>query len=275
MLERMPGFFGGFFGGFFDGLPGRFGHAQSTVLRTQHPFPRRMGAGAEKLGLPHRLTRSGCIPARAFRHRRACPPTHTRRGQIRLSLKPHQPQRNTVLFRRQAQPSRRGEIERARITRNLPDHAHQVAAFEPLFEGKQRIFGSIRLDTDQPLAPFFGKPVEIGASVHCNRAAVLHPEHLAQIFRLGQSMFLLTRNRSGRTQRIARQGHRQPCPAGITRACKNLAVQRLVSKTRTPPRLALSRKKRLRQSSDVHTGEVQNGRRVRPGRRSRLGHRNR
>jgi|GEM_PF-5713799 len=271
MLERMPGFFGGF----ISGVLGRFGHAQSTALRTQLPFPRSMGAGAEEFGLPHGLAGRSCIPARAFRHRRARPPTHPRRGQIRLSLKPHQPQRNTVLFRRQAQPSRSGEIERARIACNLPDHAHQIAALEPLFEGKQCIFGSIRLDTDQPLAPFFGKPVKIGASVHGNRAAVLHPKDLPQIFRLGQIILLFTRNCPGKTQRIARQGKRQPCPAGITRAGKNLAMQRLVSKTRTPPRLALPRKKGFRQSSDIHTGEVRNGRRVRPGRRSRLGHRNR
>ncbi len=69
-----------------------------------------------------------------------------------MRLQPHKPQRDTVLFCRKAEAARCSEIERARVPRNLPDHAGKIAAFEPLFEREESVFRGLGFDMDQSVA---------------------------------------------------------------------------------------------------------------------------
>lgn len=175
-----------------------------------------------------------------------------------------------MALRRQTKSARGGEIERARVASNLSDNTGEITAFEPLFQRKQSILRRARLDTNHPLTPLLRQAMEIRSSAQFHRAFVLHPQKLAQVLRLSQSApCRALRNRSGKIQSIARQSQRQPCPAAIATAGKNLAMQGLIAQTGTPARLPL-----FRERAHIRCRETGIGRRLRPGKRGRFGHRN-
>lgn len=57
-----------------------------------------------------------------------------------------------MLLRGQAESARGGEIEAARIARDLPDDAGEIAAAQAFLKREQRVFGRTRGDVNQPLA---------------------------------------------------------------------------------------------------------------------------
>ncbi|MEM9310290.1 MAG: hypothetical protein AAGA34_02495 [Pseudomonadota bacterium] len=80
-----------------------------------------------------------------------------------------------MLFSGQAKPTRCGKIETAWIADDLSDHASKVFATHTLFEREKRVFGSLGLNMDQPIAPFTGKPMEVGPTTLLDGSALLHP----------------------------------------------------------------------------------------------------
>lgn len=147
-----------------------------------------------------------------------------------------------MLLRCEAEPTRSGEIQRARIASDFTQHERQVAATQPLFQCEQRVLRSPGFDVDQPVAQFGWKPVTIGAPGQSHRCTILHPQQLAPV--------LLRRAGSpGHFQRIARQGERQPRPARLIAACKNLAV-RGRGQARPPVRQAGTQQRRSTLASD-------------------------
>lgn len=139
-----------------------------------------------------------------------------------------------MLFRSKAEAARCGEVERARITGDLSDHAGQIAAPHPFFESKERIFGRFRLDMDQPVSQVGRQSGAKGAARTLDRPPVLHPQHLTAILHLCQRVFALP---ACHLQRVTRQRQREPRPARIIGMGEYLAMQRLIGKTRTPARL--------------------------------------
>lgn len=55
---------------------------------------------------------------------------------------------------REAQSARGGEIERARIARDLSDDKGQIAATQPLFKREQGVFGFVCSNVDQAVLQF-------------------------------------------------------------------------------------------------------------------------
>lgn len=80
-----------------------------------------------------------------------------------------------MFFRSQAEPARSGEIERFGIARNLPNHTGQIAAFEPFFQRKQRVFRRFGSNMDHPVTQISGQSVEIGPPGKPDCVAILHP----------------------------------------------------------------------------------------------------
>lgn len=154
----------------------------------------------------------------------------------------------------QAQAARSGEIKRARIADNLPDHAGQVAAFEPLLQREQRVLRGLGLDMDQPVAQFLWQTVAVWSPAALDCAGILNPQDLTPIIDLGQRVLHIARHPRLCFQGIARQSQRQPRPARITGIRKNLAVQWLLGQARPPARLA-----RLGQGSDVARRQTRSG----------------
>lgn len=140
-----------------------------------------------------------------------------------------------MAFGGQAQTSRRGEGQRARIASNLADNADQIAASEPFFECEQRILWRSSGDMNQTVTQIGWQALHTGPPAQPDRHAILHPQHLATIIIL-----------ACRSKRIARQGKRQPCSARLAAGCKNLGVQRLLFQTRTPARIRSPGGKRAR-----------------------------
>ncbi len=96
-----------------------------------------------------------------------------------------------MLFRGKAETARGGKIEAARIASNLSDHAGQIAAPQPLLQGKQGIFGRFRFDMDQPFAQIGGQAVNIWAAAALDRASILHPQHVSPIIGFGERIWRL------------------------------------------------------------------------------------
>ena len=78
--------------------------------------------------------------------------------------------------RHQAQPARRGKIERPRIARNFADHESEVATAQPLFKREQGVLHPINRDMDQAVAQGFGQTRPIGPTRQTDRRLVLHPQ---------------------------------------------------------------------------------------------------
>ena len=80
-----------------------------------------------------------------------------------------------MFFRCEAETARSDEIESARIADDLPDHAGKVATSEPLLQREQGVFGTRRLDMDEPVAQFTRKTLRVRTSTALDCAGVLNP----------------------------------------------------------------------------------------------------
>lgn len=114
-----------------------------------------------------------------------------------------------MLFRRQAEPARGGEIERAGVSRHFADHEGQIAAPQAFFQCEQRILRTGCGNMDQAVTQRRGQTRMIGPSGQTQRRLVLHPQPGTVI--PGQC-------------RIARQRQRQARAAGIAGTGEHLAV---------------------------------------------------
>lgn len=112
-------------------------------------------------------------------------------------------------FGRQSEPARGGEIEFARIARQLADHESQVAAAHPLFEREQRIGGPGGEDVDQSPSPILGQAGAIGQSAQLRGAGILDPQYAALVRDIGQFAAMQV------APAIVRQGERQARPARL------------------------------------------------------------
>ena len=223
-----------------------------------------MAAGAEQFGLPARRAGRIGVPARARRGVARHLPPHAGGRQVAFGIEADEEQRHAVPFARQAQPARGGEVERARIARQLPDHRGKVAAAHRLFQREQHVLRILRLDMDQPVAQPFRQAGAIGAPGQPDGAAFLHPQHRAPILRLGQR----PRFGPGAAQLVERERQCGRPARAIARGSENLAVQRHVAAPRLPVRAA--RAGQAATGNGRHAGNPRTGRRSRDG--SGIGH---
>ena len=91
-------------------------------------------------------------------------------------------------FRSKAEAARGGEAERARIARNLSNHAGEVAALEPLFQREQRVFGRGGSNMDQAVAQVWRQASQTGPPAETDGGAILHPQHLPGVLTLARPL---------------------------------------------------------------------------------------
>ena len=142
----------------------------------QYPFSGWVGSGAEQLRMPTGHAGRFRIPARRQRGGTAHIPPHPRRRQVALRIETDQPQCNAVTLRRQAKATRGGEIERARVARDLPDDKSHIAAAYPLFQRKQGIFRPVCQNMNDPVANIGRQSGPVGPAIGAGGGAVLHPQ---------------------------------------------------------------------------------------------------
>lgn len=78
-------------------------------------------------------------------------------------------------FHGETQAARGGEIERARIARDLADHESQFAAAQAFFQGEQCILRTLRGDMDQTMAQVLRQAGTIRPPGQPERRRILHP----------------------------------------------------------------------------------------------------
>ena len=144
-----------------------------------------MRPGAKQFGLPGCPSGSLGIPARRQTGRGARLPPLAGGRQVAPGIEPDQPQGNAVPLRRQAEPARGGEIERAGIARHLPHDEGQIAATQPFFQRKQRVLRAFGRDMDQAVAQLRRQAGAIGPPGQPQGLGILHPQPGALVGRVG------------------------------------------------------------------------------------------
>ena len=158
-------------------------------------------------------------------------PAHPGGREIRLRIKPNQPQSHTMLFSRERQAARGSKVERTRIAGNLPNHTSEITAAQPLLQREQSILRRSGFHMDDPLLQVLRQACTIRPATETNSRAILNPEDPAYILAWRKRIRL--RILGLLIQRIAHQGKRQPRPTRFAGFRKDLAMQRC-SKPRPP-----------------------------------------
>ena len=124
-------------------------HARCSTGRAA--MPRARNSSASHAGSSRRAR----VERIDQRRRARDPPAHPRAAEVRGAAQPHQPAGRAAAFRRDRQPPRRGEVERARVAPQFADHGGEAGASYPFLHRPQRVAGVARFDMDEVLA---GKP---------------------------------------------------------------------------------------------------------------------
>lgn len=175
------------------------------------------------------------IPGRDGRWCSLDPPAHSGSPQIVPRIEPYQPQRHTVLFRRQPQPARGGEIERAWVSRDLSDHERKVTATQALLQRKQSVLRRAGRNMDQAMTHLRRETRQIGPARQAQRRLVLHPQEQALVGRICR------RIRRCHPQGITRKGKGQPGACSIATAREHFCMTATCSNARTPMGRTLTR----------------------------------
>jgi hypothetical protein len=86
----------------------------------------------EQLGVPRRRSRGAWIELVEQRWRARDPPAHPCATEVGMAAEPNQPAGRAAAFRRDRQPPRRGEVERAGVAPQLANDGGEAGASYPL-----------------------------------------------------------------------------------------------------------------------------------------------